>query len=59
MKETGAFKLKYRNTDKKAQKAKNYMGWRKEEIGQSSLEYVEFETRYPRGAREWTYKSPQ
>lgn len=37
------------------------MGWRKEEIGQSSLEYVEFETitRYLRGAREWTYKSPQ
>lgn len=29
-----------------------------EEIGQSPLEYVEFETtaRYPRGAGEWIYK---
>lgn len=34
------------------------MRQRKEEIGQSSLEYVEFETtaRYPRGAEEWIYK---
>lgn len=34
------------------------MRQRKEEIGQSSLEYVECETtaRYPRGAEEWIYK---